>query len=230
MLIIIDKKTPQQAKVKLKAFGEVLEMETSGITYDAISGHPDIFFCQADDNTLIAAPNLPVPYFDFLIDKNIPFIKGNADIGNKYPFTSHYNAVITKDYLIHNIKYTEKIIIDNCIDKVQINIKQAYTRCNLFCLGRESFITSDEGIFKKLNAFKLNVLYVSPIDIELPGFSHGFIGGVFGLHKDMVFINGSLKHHRQGEAINEFIKAAAYTIIELHDGKLFDGGSILFID
>ena len=230
MLIVIDKRIPLQAKLKLKTFGELLELETIGITYDAISGHPDIFFCQTPDNILIVAPNLPECYFKILSNNNISFIIGEKEVGNKYPSTAHYNMVATYKYLIHNTKYTDRTILDQNKDKTIINTKQAYTRCNLISLGDNSFITSDEGIYKTLSNLKFNVLFVSPLDVELPSFDHGFFGGVCGVYKEKVFINGSFNYHRQGKEIIDFITTLGYSIIELYDGNLYDGGSILFID
>jgi hypothetical protein len=229
MLIIIDKKIPSQAKFKLKTLGEIIELETSGITYEAISGHPDIFFCQSDNN-LNVAPNLPKDYLNILLKHDISFVKGEKNVGSKYPFTSHYNAVITGKHLIHHAKYTDKTIADICNKKSFINIKQAYTRCNLISLNDDSFITSDKGIYSKLNSLGLNVLYASPFEIDLPTFNHGFFGGTCGIYRDTVYIIGSLKYHNQCEIIKMFIYDAGFKIEELYDGKLFDGGSILFID
>ena len=58
MLIIIDKRMPAEIRQQLKMYGDVLEIQTSGIVYPSISGHPDIFFCQTAAG-LIAAPDLP---------------------------------------------------------------------------------------------------------------------------------------------------------------------------
>ncbi len=230
MLIIIDKKIPTQAKLKLQTYGELLELDTSGITYDAISGHPDIFFCQILDNSLIVAPNLPDKYYNTLSKHNITFVKGEKSVGLKYPFTAHYNAVVTNKYLIHNLNHTDKSIPDYANHLTHINTKQAYTRCNLLNLGGDSFITSDEGIYRTLVSLKINVLYVSPEGIELPGFNHGFIGGACGVYKDSVFIIGSLNYHKQGDKIRGFIKEAGFKLIELYEGNLFDGGSLLFVE
>jgi hypothetical protein len=65
MLIIIDHKISVSAKEILSSYGELMELATEGITYPAISGHPDIFFCQVPGK-LIVAPNLPEKYFDQL--------------------------------------------------------------------------------------------------------------------------------------------------------------------
>ena len=75
MLIIVDNKLSNGAKKTLSSFGELMELATEGITYPAISGHPDIFFCSLPD-TLIVAPNLPKHYFDKLEKHQIDYIKG----------------------------------------------------------------------------------------------------------------------------------------------------------
>ena len=230
MLIIIDKKIPQLAKLPLRKLAEVVELETSKITYDAISGHPDIFFCKTNNSTLITAPNLPDYYTYILLNNNINLIKGIKNVGDKYPSSAHYNAVVTEDFLIHNTNFTEESILYHTKNKTVINVKQAYTRCNLLPLTNNSYITSDEGIYAKLKDAYLNILYVSPLDVELSGFKHGFFGGACGVYKNTVYVIGSLRHHQQGDIIKDFIYNTGLEIVELYDGKLFDGGSILFID
>ena len=49
-----------------------------------------------------------------------------------------------------------------------------------------------------------------------------------GVHGNMVFIIGSLDHHHEGNSIRSFLENLKYEIIELYDGPLYDGGSILF--
>jgi len=61
MLIITDKKIPEQAKINLSKYGEHILLETSKITDESISGHPDVFFCKTLKK-LIIAPNTPFFY------------------------------------------------------------------------------------------------------------------------------------------------------------------------
>lgn len=228
MLIIADKKLPQESKISLSNFGELIELSTSDITYDAISGHPDIFFCKTN-NAQIVPPNLPNNYLRILEKKKIPFVLGNENVKSKYPSTAFYNAVITENFLIHNIKITDNIILENTEELKQIHVNQAYTRCNLLPLKNNCFITSDEGIYQTLITEKLNVLFVSPKGILLEGFETGFFGGVCGVYENKVFIIGSLKHFHEGENVRAFLNELNYEIIELYDGILFDGGGLMFI-
>lgn len=229
MLIIIDKKIPDQAKEKLASFGKLLELETEGITYDAISGHPDIFFHQAPGH-LFVAPNLPDKYMQLLNDEDIPFTTGEQEVGDKYPASAAYNAVSTENLLIHNFRNTDASITRAMEDADLIHVDQGYTRCNLLAIDDQNFITSDEGIARVLGRFDKNCLYIDPKEIVLEGFEHGFWGGCCGIYHNKVFVLGTLNNHPDREAIEAFISDRGHYIIELYDGPLFDGGSIIFVE
>jgi hypothetical protein len=239
MLIIIDKKLSWDAKKTLSSYGELLELETEGITYPAISGHPDIFFCQAPGK-LIVAPNLPQKYFDQLQNHNIDFITGELPVGPEYPASARYNAVVTDKYLIHNFRHTDFMITREFEDMELINVDQGYCRCNLLPLRDGHFITSDMGIFKvlkglhpqgtpSLNSTFPKVLHVSPESILLNSFPQGFFGGCCGVREGNVFVNGSLSFHPDGGKIREYLTFLSYKIVELGDGPLMDVGSIFFL-
>lgn len=229
MWIIIDNRLPAAAKQKLSTFGDLMEFESSGIVYDAISGHPDIFLCDTG-SLLVAAPNTPQRYLDFFTKSNIKYKTGYKNIGNKYPATSYYNAVVTEQYLIHNLKYTDKAILEACENKTHLHTHQSYTRCNLISLGENNFITSDKDIEKVLRKAGLNVLFVSPDEILLKGFHNGFFGGCCGILQKKLIIAGSLKYYSPKDSIKEFLKTNNIELVELYDGRLFDAGGLFFIN
>ena len=229
MLIISDKRIPGKAKEKLQHYGDVMFIETEGIVYEAVSGHPDIFFCNTG-NGLVVAPNLPDNLKRKLINYQVDFIEGYKPVGNKYPETASYNAVVTSKYLIHNLKYTDRAILNNTGNLIKIDVKQAYTRCSLLPVKEDCFITSDRGIEKTLLQKGLEVLYVEPSDILLPGFRNGFFGGACSVYENKVFIAGSLDRFGDGNKVRTFLKRFDMEIVELYDGRLFDGGSILILD
>jgi hypothetical protein len=245
MLIIVDNKISNEAKTTLSSYGELLELSTEGITYPAISGHPDIFFCQLPGK-LIVAPNLPKKYFDQLDNHRINYINGELPVGPKYPSSARYNAVATSKFFIHNLRLTDPVITRAAKDLIPIHVDQGYCRCNLLPLKDDHFITSDKGIYKfqipnskfqisnynphsTFNIQNSTFLYVSPEDILLEGFPHGFFGGCCGVWEDKVFINGSLKFFKDGEKVRDFLTNLNYKIIELYIGPLVDTGSIFFL-
>ncbi len=229
MFILIDERIPREAKSTLAAYGQLVELNVSNVTYNAIAAHPDIFFCQTPDQ-LILAPNTPNVVFERLKTEKIKCIIGHQAIGMQYPQSSHYNAVVTKKYLIHNTLHTDEKIFENCTDKKIISLNQGYTRCNLIDLDGNNFITSDRGIYKQLQFWEeIKVMYVNPDKIILPGVKNGFFGGCCGIYQHKFFILGSLKYIAEGDAIKDFINSLGMLVIELYDGPLYDGGSIFFI-
>ncbi len=228
MLIVLDHKMPPEAKHKLREYGELLELQTSGITYEAISGHPDVFFHQMEEH-LVLAPNLPEKYKAALRERNIPFTEGEQDVGEKYPASSAYNAVSIGKLLIHNFRNTDSMITRLADDADLIHVDQGYTRCNLLALDEQHFITSDEKIARVLKRFEKDCLYVPPQDILLPGFKHGFFGGCCGLWEDKLFLTGSLREYPEGDKLTAYLEDQGVEILELYPGPLFDVGSILFI-
>ncbi len=227
MLIIIDHKIPEAAKKKLAQFGELLELETHGITYDAISGHPDIFFCKPPEG-LIVAPNTPGRIIEKLRALQLSFQFGKNDVDIQYPGSAIYNAVVTNSFCIHNMQITDPVILTATESCVKIDVKQGYVRCNVLALKNDHFIVSDPGIFQALRDQNLDACLVNPSDVKLPGFRHGFFGGACGVHEDKVFIIGSLSCFGDGGKIRNYLEELDYELIELYDGPLFDGGSIMF--
>jgi hypothetical protein len=226
-MVIIDKKTPPAAKEKLAVFGGLIELATSGITYPAISGHPDIFFCQTPSG-LIVAPNLPDEYFSLLDQHKIKYQKGKTIVGKAYPQSSPYNAVVTQKHLIHNLKFTDPLLLKACEGLTPSHVNQGYTRCNLLALNENLSITSDKGICNSLSDHGLICHIFPPDEIKLEGFTNGFLGGACGIWDLKLFICGSLRHYSRGHDFRKIVESEGYEIIELVDEPLMDVGSILF--
>jgi hypothetical protein len=229
MWIIVDHRIPQVAKESLSKFGNLLEFESHNIVYDTISGHPDVFLCQADSQ-LIVAPNTPKEFVNKLDVSEIKYSPGIMSPGRMYPETAKYNAVVTDKLLIHNLKTTDPSIIEYCENKIQLHCNQAYSRCNLIALDNNNFITSDKGIERVLIENHLNVLFVDPEGIVLQGVPYGFFGGCCGFFDGKLFIIGNLEYFAAKDKVTGFVKNIGFTIIELYKGPLHDGGGIFFVN
>ncbi len=228
MFILGDARLPLAVRKNLSHYGQFIPFYTRKLVYDAISGHPDIFFCSGD-RQLVVAPNLPEEYLQLLKNNGISFQTGNLPAENRYPHTARYNAVITSDFIIHHPQITDKRILETFTDKKLIAVKQGYVRCNLLHLKEDLFITSDKGIEKALKKEGLQPEYFSPEGIVLPGFSHGFLGGCLGLYENKILITGSLSHYPEGDKLKQFIQKKGFQPVELYDGPLLDGGGLLLL-
>ena len=227
MLILADDRIPEKAKDTLEKHGHIIYLITHSISYPAISGHPDIFFCTIN-NHLIVAPNLSEDIKNRLKKFEVSYSAGKKPVGEKYPETAWYNSVVTANYVIGNTSFMDQHIKDLAGTKEIIHVNQGYTRCNLIPLKNDRFITSDKGIEKVLLKYGLEVLFVDPEGVLLPGFKNGFIGGTCGVWQNKIFFIGSLQHFPKGQKVRDFIRDME--IVELYDGPLFDGGSLIFIE
>jgi hypothetical protein len=225
MLIFIDSKAPEAAKLILRNTGKVIEFETEGLCYDAISGHPDVFFFQ-HPNGLIIAPNTPLKYKNILKDNKIQFIEGELPVGIVYPQTACYNALYTSYGVLHNSNFS-----DSAIKRLQaktLHCKQGYVRCNTIKVG-DLFLTSDHGIESVLIKQSFKVFHVDPQSIELKGFRNGFFGGCCGIWEKKLYCCGSLHSIPNADELIKLIHHEGYSIVELNEGALIDVGGIFFI-
>lgn len=230
-IIIASSLMPDEAKENLSKLGDVVWLQPSDKAYPSISSHPDIFFFCKDErhcDSVICAKNV-----DINLPPEIEVIKGDKEVGKKYPDTVPYNAVGVGNTLIHNMLYTD-LSIKNLYGKIstksaQLSVNQGYTRCNLLALDEHDFITSDMGIKRVLEANGCDVFYVDPHQIVLPGQDYGFFPGCCGLVDDTVVVCGALKHLKECKELRKFIRRNSMKIIELYDGELVDVGSIFFI-
>ena len=223
MLIFIDKRAPVKAKKNLSKWGQVVEFETRGIVYDAISGHPDIFIYQWPGG-LVVSPDLPRKYFELLSGNDV--ITGTRNCVPKYPGTAPYNALYTSFGLLHNMRVSASEILSS--HEKHIHCNQAYTRCNSIQAGNV-ILTSDKGIENVLKKENIPVFYISPEKLLLKGFEHGFFGGSCGIFDDTFFICGSLANLDEGEKVREIITLNGLQIKELYPGPVMDVGGIFFI-
>jgi len=224
-LFITDRKLPLPVKNKLKSIGKLCHINDNSLVYKSITGHPDIFMCYAAEGVVVA-PAMADSIGKMLEGRNIPLYTGRQNPGKKYPDSARYNAVVTDQFIIHNLKITDPVISLAFPGRRLLHVNQGYTRCNLLPLGTKHFITSDKGIFKTLVENQLEVLLVNPESIRLKGQKYGFIGGCLGLHNGTLYLCGSLNYHPQRHEIETFIEAAGLSLCELYDGPLYDGGGV----
>ncbi len=207
----------------LQSTGDCFPFMTHGVTDEGIAGHPDVFCCKVG-HQLVAAPQI----IRLLKNSYAHIVPGVSTVGSGFNAT-HYNAVVTDRYIIHNRKYTDPEIISMQNGRVFINVKQGFTRCSVLPLPDGSFITSDQGISKVFDERHIRHLQVSSEGIVLPGYRNGCIGGCFGITDNLVCVIGRLKYHKDGHAMKSFMESAGCKLTELYDGPLFDGGSIIIL-
>jgi hypothetical protein len=227
MHIIVDRRIPEPALEKLAETGNLIPFPSEGIAYPSISGHPDIFICKTPQG-IVVAPNAPSETIQRISNLGIALIQGEQDVGTVYPLSARYNAFVNASYYIHNTRHTDPAIKHCCKSLICINVRQAYTRCNLTEAGG-IYITSDRSIEKVLLQHQLEVLYINPRQIILPGHDHGFFGGCTGIYGNTLYLIGSHKFFDQGNELKTKLTERGIGLVDLYHGPLYDGGSIIFL-
>lgn len=229
MTIIIDYRTGADSIETLERLGcNIIKTKPLGKVYPEINGHPDIQIHKAGDK-LICAPEVYEYYRKLMPDRDI--ICGSAQLSDKYPYDIAYNVCRIGDFAVCNIRYTAQEILSEYerMGIKPINTRQGYAACSICRVSDNAVITADNGIIRLLSGTGIDVLGISPGNIDLYGME-GFIGGASGLIKqDLLIFNGSVDTHRDGEKIKMFCKKHNTEIIELHTGRLTDIGGILAV-
>lgn len=207
-----------------------------------IAAHPDIYMCQLG---LWSEAGL--------------FIGDPEKLHCGYPNDIIYNAVCTRDYVLHLLEKTDPDLMDAIVtwrrnlaahqqhsrdsslhnETKVIGVRQGYTRCMCLPVDNSSFIVSDEALSKPLESQGADVLLIEKGHILLEGFDYGFIGGTAGniyvrsddgSDQKAIIFNGDLSVHPDFKAITSFIKSRNILPIWFDDYALEDIGSIIAIE
>ncbi|MGB2631100.1 MAG: DUF6873 family GME fold protein [Candidatus Omnitrophota bacterium] len=233
MIIIHDKRLPLEYKEALKArlpSVQLYPFDGPDRVYESISCHPDIYFFQLDDNTLIHSPDLPDGKIEILRKSGAHLIKGRSEPFGLYPHTVKYNAVRIGKVLIHNLEYTDRMILKKARENgiKAVNAAQGYARCSVLKISEAALVTSDASIATAAVPEGLDVLQVLPGSVLLSGEKYGFLGGAGGKLPDgRVLILGDIGRHPQADMITDFMREHGVKYIDLPGLPLYDAGGLL---
>ena len=241
MIIIHDKRLPAEYVEALKqkvpsaslvSFGGRLSGDPEKV-YESISCHPDIYFFQIDERTVIHAPGLLREELGPLRAAGVELIEGADDPRGRYPCTARYGAARVGKVIFHNLEYTDPVILKKAMGKglKTVNVSQAYARCSALPVGERAAITADKGMAEAVRAEGMDVLVISPGSVLLPGEKYGFIGGAGGIAPDgAVLLLGDIVSHPEGEVIQKFLTKHAEKHHTLKSLPLYDAGSLMIFD
>ena len=209
---------------------KVIKVPKTDLTYEAVSGHPDILMHICDDKVILHK-DIDKAFLHHLESLNLNVLLSKKSIGYKYPNNIILNGVSTSEFFIHNTKYTDEKLLTLIGNKQIVNVSQGYTKCSTAVVSNKAIMTSDTIIADSMKKLDVDVLLLPPGDILLPGLDYGFIGGTCGLidDKTMCFY-GNLEKYKYGNNVIDFLKKHNIKPVYLSNGKLVDRGSILVID
>lgn len=198
--------------------------------YRAVQWHPDMVIQPMGGDDIVIAPNVINYYKPILIGLGFNVIEGNTYLKRNYPDNIAYNICIVGNYLIHNLKYTDDVILKHCEKNkyLKIHVSQGYSKCSVAVINDRAIITSDIGIHKEVQKFGIDSLLVNPEGIFLSGLNYGFIGGTCGyLNNKVLAFYGNIKNHKDFKKINCFLKKHNKSFLSLANNNLRDFGSLI---
>ncbi len=240
--VIIDSKMRKEEKDFIRCLGyNLIEINKSKDIYEEISSHVDIFSCKINDKIILEKNlyNKIIKETNLISDNKLnKIICGNSIIKGNYPNDIAYNVCKIGNNVIHNFKYTDKVILD-VIKKEKlnmININQGYSNCSIAVIDDNSAIVTDKKIAQKLKENKIDVLLLEGnLDIKLlknnGDFSNmkGFIGGCIAKIEDKIILFGDINKIEQCNKIKEFVKSKGLEFIDFKNINIVDYGGILII-
>lgn len=145
-------------------------------------------------------------------------------IGNQYPFDIPYNVFTdSKNNIYSNTPYTAKEILSSAQNV--ISVKQGYAACSVCKVGKNGYITADNGLYSEIKSHGGNVLKISSGGIYLKGYDYGFIGGSSVKLSDFeTLFFGNIESHPDFENIVEFANENGCRLIYDKKEKLSDKG------
>ena len=225
--VIVAENFPEEAAEKLKAYGKVVRTRANKNLLRGLDTHTDILVHPLPKGELVVDRDNLEYYKKIFPDKKI--LPSHSKLSKKYPKDVPLNAFTFKNYFIHNLKFTDQVLLDYYKNSgyEMKNIKQGYGKCS--SLVTEDFIiTSDDGIYESLRDF-IPIYKIKHGEIKLQNFNYGFIGGASGVYGKKIFFTGDFSQHSSYEEILKIIKKYDYEIEILSKDPIEDFGSIYFI-
>lgn len=199
--------------------------------YESVSYHTDIMLHHIGGNKIVYAPGISSKLLESLTRIGFHMVEGETVLSSQYPGNIAYNAARVGNYVIHNLKYTDKVLkreLEN--EGVEfIDVNQGYSKCSVCVVDKTAIITSDKGIEQAALRKGIDVLLIEPDEnIVLPGLNMGFIGGCTGkIAKDKLVVSGDLTKLKSFVDIVRFANSHGVKVVSLSDEKPLDVGSII---
>ncbi len=226
--VLIDRYTPRDIVESLNEMEIKICFTAETNTDDSVSTHPDMQFLYLGNGKAVTWDLFYEYYVKLLKETGIEIIKAKQSFTFKYPENTALNCVICGDYLIHNHKFTDITILDECKNLTKLNVSQSYSKCSTAITGTSSIITEDSVIYETAVQNRFEACHIGRGDILLKGYDYGFIGGASGLiDKNRIAFTGNMRYHKSFETIEYFCNKQKIEMIFLSKEKPIDIGSII---
>ena len=159
-------------------------------------------------------------------DDGYEIVRISPPIDSKYPNDVALNVFKIGNFLVGNLKYVAKEILEyaNFLGLSLIDVKQGYSACSTLVLDDNTAITADKSIFEALAKIGKRVILIDQGGIKLDGYDYGFIGGASCVLDDTVYFFGDITKHQNYDKIHTAIEALKMNEFSISCEDVFDFG------
>ena len=234
MICVCDYRTPVGVLDSLKKKFEIIQLPPNPSLPEAVNGHSDLLIFKFDNKLVTRKSYYPTAKkkIDLICQKSgCELILSDAEAGSTYPNDCGLCAAVSgRNIICRKISADAEILrLASDLGYNILNVPQGYSKCSCAVLPDGAIVTSDRGIATVTVKNGIDTLLISEGNVDLPGYSYGFLGGASGLCGNILYFCGDLKSHLDHKAIEEFARKHNTECISLSDEKLYDVGSLIFI-
>lgn len=229
-LAVIDGRAKNVGMALEKMGIDVIYTVRHPILYNAVSYHPDMILHHLGGEDIVVAPDVDKNFLWQLEGYGFNIIKGETPLYRNYPGDIAYNVARIGDVAFHNIRYTDKVLLNELKKRgvKLIDIKQGYAKCSICIVNEKAIITQDVGIANKAREHGIEVLLVPPGNIKLYELNYGFIGGATGLiSKSELAVAGNIQFYKYKDEILDYLDNNGISVVNLVCDEITDIGSII---
>lgn len=236
--VAVSSRIPVECCEKLLDYcDEVFKIPPDGLLPDPVCHHPDMIFTVIG-NSFICHRSYYEKNCDalsrFLSKCGLDPVLSECRRESRYPFDIAFNVLQNGKYLFCNFEHTapEVLLAAECAGLEVVKVRQGYAGCSALATGK-AVITSDPSILKAC-AGRCDAVDTGRVDISLPPYDTGFIGGAGGYCDGRLFTYGRismeylLRKRDEATLSDAFQNAGIVEVVPLCETGLFDLGGIKF--
>lgn len=223
---------------------EVFKVSVNPKLNAPVASHPDCNLLQLDEKTFVCDEDLAPSLVSFIQRNDIVnnLTKGQETreneqvkvycekISSPYPGEAVINVKRLDNCIVCNTKIVGKTIqIYSAANSLNLyHCNQGYVGCSSVLIAPNAVMTDDESVYDTFHRIGFDCLKLSKGQINLSGYSYGFIGGCCGfIDKNVIVFNGKLNTHNDADKIKSFLDKYNVSFVELIDKPLTDIGGIV---
>lgn len=232
----VSSRIPEECHEKLLDYcDEVFMVPTDGFLPDPVCHHPDMIFTVIGNSFICHRV-----YYErnrnalshFLSKCGLVPVLSECRREARYPFDIAFNVLQNGRYLFCDIDHTAPEVLSAAerAGLETVKVRQGYAGCSAIATGK-AVITSDPSILKACLG-RCDTVDMGRVDISLPPYDTGFIGGAGGYCDGKLFTYGRIqtellsRKSDEGTLYDAFRNADITETVPLCETGLFDLGGI----